>query len=269
MAINPFMIAPSYVVSNMPASIWHVDLFDVMRACFRRYSYNHGHGILDLYHSLMDTLIQYVMLCLFSAKGQRDTIWITWEVARWWLHLLVYYMDFECNTWSNKWWRHQMETCSALLAICAGNSPATGEFPAQRPVTRSFDVFFDLCLNERLSMQSWGWGFETPSRPLWRHSNDNTAFHTVPGIQFHGIERTYRNRDHSVYGLCQWETTLHFNTVSNSSISQISQCIRQISDYAPFVTEMCTHVHISVTKWGIVWHGAGALWDLCNRTIAV
>ena len=48
-------------------------------------------------------------------------------------------------------WRHQMETFSALLAICAGNSPVTGEFPPQRPVTRSFDVFFDLCLNTRLS----------------------------------------------------------------------------------------------------------------------
>ena len=45
------------------------------------------------------------------------------------------------------WWRHQMETFSALLAICAGNSSVTGEFPAQRPVTRSFDVFFDLRLN--------------------------------------------------------------------------------------------------------------------------
>ena len=44
-----------------------------------------------------------------------------------------------------------METFSALLAFCAGNSPVTGEFPAQRPVTRSFDAFFDLCLNKRLS----------------------------------------------------------------------------------------------------------------------
>ena len=43
-----------------------------------------------------------------------------------------------------------METFSALLAICAGNSPVAGEFPAQRPVTRSFDVFFDLRLNIRL-----------------------------------------------------------------------------------------------------------------------
>ena len=59
----------------------------------------------------------------------------------------------------------------ALLAICAGNSPVTGEFPAQRPVTRSFDVFFDLRLNKQLSKQRWGWWFETPSRPLWRHCN--------------------------------------------------------------------------------------------------
>ena len=46
--------------------------------------------------------------------------------------------------------RHQMETFSALLDICAGNSPVTGEFPAQRPATRSFDVFFDLRLNKWL-----------------------------------------------------------------------------------------------------------------------
>ena len=44
-----------------------------------------------------------------------------------------------------------METFSALLAICAGNSPVLGEFPTQRPVTRSFDVYFDLCPNKRLS----------------------------------------------------------------------------------------------------------------------
>ena len=67
-----------------------------------------------------------------------------------------------------------MKTFSALLVICVGNSPITGEFPAQRPVTRSFDVFFDLRLNERLSKQSWGWWFETASRPLWRHSNGSS-----------------------------------------------------------------------------------------------
>ena len=69
-------------------------------------------------------------------------------------------------------WRHQMETFAALLAICAGNSPVPSEFRAQRPVTRSFDVFFDLRLNKPLSKQWWGWWFETLSRPLWRHCND-------------------------------------------------------------------------------------------------
>ena len=71
--------------------------------------------------------------------------------------------------WS--WWRHQMETLSALLAICVGNSLVPGEFPAQRPVTRSFRVFFDLSLNKPLSKQSWGWWFETLSCSLWRHGN--------------------------------------------------------------------------------------------------
>ena len=65
-----------------------------------------------------------------------------------------------------------METFSALLAICAGNSPASGEFPAQRPVTLSFDVFFDLCLNKRLRKQSWGWWFDTLSRPWLHHCNE-------------------------------------------------------------------------------------------------
>ena len=69
-----------------------------------------------------------------------------------------------------------METFSALLAICARNSPVPGEFPAQRPVTRSFDVFFELRLNKRLSKQSWGWWFEKPSCPLWRHSNVEQEF---------------------------------------------------------------------------------------------
>ena len=71
--------------------------------------------------------------------------------------------------WYYPWWRHQMETFSAFLALCAGNSPITGKFPSQRPVMRRFDIFFHLCLNKHLSKQSWGWWFETPSRPLWHH----------------------------------------------------------------------------------------------------
>ena len=91
------------------------------------------------------------------------------------------------------WWRHQMETFSALLTICAGNSTVPGEFPTQRPVTRSFDVFFDLRLNKRLSKQPWGWWFETLSRPLWRHRNEHltlynswcTTVHELPSKESH------------------------------------------------------------------------------------
>ena len=93
------------------------------------------------------------------------------------------------------WWSHQMETFSALLAICAGNSPVPGEFPTQRPVTRSFDVYFDLRLSKRLSKQSWGSWFETPSRPLWRHRNDlvcsRTRWPIVRNTQ-HRIEQVSR-----------------------------------------------------------------------------
>ena len=72
---------------------------------------------------------------------------------------------------SRSWWRHQMETFSALLALSAGNSPVTGEYHSQRSVTRSFDVFFDLRLNKRSSKLSRRWWFETPWRSLWCHYN--------------------------------------------------------------------------------------------------
>ena len=55
-----------------------------------------------------------------------------------------------------------------------GEFTGPGEFPTQRPVTRSFDVFFDLRLNKDLSKQPWGWWFETPSWSLWRQCNEPT-----------------------------------------------------------------------------------------------
>ena len=97
---------------------------------------------------------------------------------------------FPCTILYQHWWRHQMETFSALLALCVGNSPVTGEFPLQRPVTRNFDVFFDLRLNKRLSKQSWGWWFETASTSLWRHCKGSLIFAfrvpTVPGFMVWG-----------------------------------------------------------------------------------
>ena len=57
-------------------------------------------------------------------------------------HISPIFPDSKCPRFA--WWRHQMEPFPALLALCAGNSTVTNEFPSQRPVTRSFDSFFDL-----------------------------------------------------------------------------------------------------------------------------
>ena len=123
----------------------------------------------------------------FHKQNLNKNIWFFWTFTSiligiihiWWksIHLqyicvrysLIFLSEGIHNLYT--WWRHQMETFSALLAICAGNSPVPGEFPTQRPVTRSFDVFCDLRLNKRLSKQWWGCWFETPSRPLWRNRN--------------------------------------------------------------------------------------------------
>ena len=56
-----------------------------------------------------------------------------------------------------------------------GEFTSPGEFPTQRPVTRSFDVFFDLRLNKRWSIQPWAWWFETPSRSSWRQCNGHSV----------------------------------------------------------------------------------------------
>ena len=96
------------------------------------------------------------------------------DKTRWYLWMMTIISRRSVSHPHITWWRHQMEKFSAWLAICAGNSPVPGEVPAQRPVTRNFDVFFDLRLNKRLSKQSWGWWFETLSSPLWRHGNESS-----------------------------------------------------------------------------------------------
>ena len=88
-----------------------------------------------------------------------------------------------------------MDSCrfSALLALCAGDSPVTGEFLAQRPVTRSSDVFFDMRLNIRLSKQSWGWWFETPLCSLWRHCNESNGPHIFNPCQTKHISENIKH----------------------------------------------------------------------------
>ena len=66
-----------------------------------------------------------------------------------------------------------------VTGTLCGEFTGPGEFPTQRPVTRSFDVFFDLRLNKRLSKQPWGWWFETPSLSLWHHCNAQGGLHSM------------------------------------------------------------------------------------------
>ena len=155
-----------------------------------------------------------------------------------------------------------------------------GEFPAQNPVTRSFDVFFDRGLNKRMSKQRWGWWFDTPSHPLWRHNNGTAIDDLVMPRTQCGSEvmQTARasaamptfTRDNPVsatevfnvldifqscvmiihdfmggfsgFGLSQWATTLHCNVVSH-----------WLSPYPLYVHE----VHISCVcgrRVPRVWH---------------
>ena len=153
---------------------------------------------------------------------------------------LVYIPD--TYRFSTIWWRHQMETFSALLALCVGNSPVTCEFPLQRPVTWNFDVFFDLCLNKWLSKQSWVWWFKTPPPSLWRHCrwpstlahngarssagpllNEKSYIFTRKILcssmnlyHLYGMDDIIHNgRVDSMFAPSQWETSLQSNTVSH------------------------------------------------------
>ena len=142
------------------------------------------------------------------------------------------------HIWTLSWWRHQMETFSALLTICAGNSLVT-----QSPVTRSFNVC-DLHPIKGLSKHLWGWWFVTPWRSLWRHCNAilssnlhaNFCFideHNINGSALTSYSKSFKPREinhkcfsmiltfYKIYrqahvmllefSLCQWHGMVHYH----------------------------------------------------------
>ena len=135
-------------------------------------SYRCIHLILNIFFSFHFFFLNWIsLLFLLSvlnhpSSQRREAPWTTLSARK-------PGQKFADYRYGKPWWRHQMETFSALLAICAGNSPVPGEFPAQRPITRSFDVSFDLRPHKQLSKQWWGWWYETLSCPLWRHGIAN------------------------------------------------------------------------------------------------
>ena len=134
-------------------------------------------------HWTMSSLVQIKACRLFGAKPWSEPMMANGlqtprKIFQWNFICILCISPCICETnyvqngCGGPWWRHQMETFSAWLAFCAGNSLVTGKFPSQRPVTRSFDVFFDL--NKPLSKKSRRQWFETQSPSLWRPGDART-----------------------------------------------------------------------------------------------
>ena len=109
---------------------------------------DHFHGY---YCSIFSLLLYHCNV--FEDRVPRDEICgdpiFKWVEVKWIeLNIHVRHQD-------NTWWRHQMETFFALLALCEGNSPVIGEFPSQRASNAGFGVFCDVSLNIRLHKQLW------------------------------------------------------------------------------------------------------------------
>ena len=104
-----------------------------------------------------------------------------------------------------------------------GEFTGPGDFPTQRPVTRSFDVFFDLRLNKRLSKQPWGWWFETPSWSLWRHCNGPRVLQ----LMSFRINQFPFNSSLQKNSSCIQDNTRHCGSLS----CRLMQCVWQFHGY--------------------------------------
>ena len=137
---------------------------------------------IEAFNKSPNTVTLFDVLCCFGNIIRYAQAYVTWLIC---LYLQRYFNDTETILWLTAllpaWFFSLLNqiTCP-IMTSSNGNifrvtshlfGEFTGEFPAQRPVAPSFDVFFDLRLNKRLSRQSWGWWFEKLSRPLWRHCN--------------------------------------------------------------------------------------------------
>ena len=132
-----------------------------------------------------------------------------------------------------------------------GEFTGPGEFPTQRPVTRSFDVFFDLRLDKRLSKQPWGWWFETLLWSLWRHRNVEIW------MKLHLASFKKRNSSMS----SGWRRPFRFslNIFNEANIIQLTH------NYAPVRSIYCKYenncnILVVLLCYDIVGCGAGVHW---------
>ena len=132
--------------------------------------------ILDRSGVICEAQLNKVVQWRPSADRHEDT----WHVQFYYMALLICGRTYYMMTPSNG---HIFRVTGHLCEEFTGNRWIPRTKAAQ--VTRSFDVFFDLRLNNRLSKQLWDWWFETPSRSLWRHcigKNINMTCHLVATV---------------------------------------------------------------------------------------
>ena len=139
-----------------------------------------------------------------------------------------------------------MEILFALLALCAGNSPVTGEFPSQRPVTRIFGVFFNLRLNKR-----W---LVTPSHSLWSRQLSmlpGTLKMVVGFIISVSVSAKYqRNMDLKVTGIkpqiTAWKLDWQYYQTKLQP-SQQTYCIKKRNEYVE-MSFLCHYSSFLISK---------------------
>ena len=142
-----------------------------------------------------------------------------------------------------------METFSALLTLCAGNSPVTSQFPTQKPV-RIFDIFFEMLFNKRLSKQSWGWWFETTTCSLCRHCNDSCS----------GVDKCTATK------IMWWN---YFSMYKNTYPWQHRSRLYSIRHTKYFIFRNSCDTHISTIRYtshyitGEIWNGSSDIWASC------
>ena len=166
-----------YPASRLAENGWYI-ADDIVKCTFGK---EHNCNMLWIFLQLVPHWSSDYQLAFVKAMPLRPT---GHYLSQWWPRsmtqmyvtkyrsfLLMPTYHLSMDTDSDAWWRHQMETFSALLALCERNPPVTSGVPLRRPVTRSFDFFFDLRLNKRLSKESRRRWIETPPRWLWCHCN--------------------------------------------------------------------------------------------------
>ena len=115
------------------------------------------------------------------------------------MHIIISIGIMPAVCHSQKWCQNTMMT-SSNESIFRVAGYLCGDFTGHRwiPCTKASDAelwrFFDLRPNERLSILSWGWWFETPSRQLWDHCDAQWGLWVLGACWFDGLKSKFMCR---------------------------------------------------------------------------